>query len=136
MADKYCLIPDKNKYFDFLSTQALSERELINIRSMSPERIIIDTVAGSWKIEYKSLLPVSEELKAALVKRLIAAFNLKDIMLTEIKETRVLTPVSSVEKEKKENNKVLDEKVNKNIKNSNTDIPEYRSEERRVGKEC
>ncbi len=38
MKAKYCIVPDKNKFFAFLAEQSLTEAELLRARLIQPEK--------------------------------------------------------------------------------------------------
>lgn len=62
MKAKYCIVPDKNKFFAFLGEQSLAEAELLRARLIQPEKIFMDIEAAIWQIEYKAVAPVTEDL--------------------------------------------------------------------------
>ena len=92
MKAKYCIVPDKNKFFAFLAEQSLTEAELLRARLIQPEKIFMDIEAAVWQIEYKAVAPVTETLLAAVANKLTAAFNLKKVELqqTNLLETSVV----------------------------------------------
>ena len=57
MKAKYCIVPDKNKFFAFLAEQSLTEAELLRARLIQPEKIFMDIEAAVWQIEYKAVAP-------------------------------------------------------------------------------
>lgn len=87
MKAKYCIVPDKNKFFAFLAGQSLTEAELLRVRLLQPEKILMDIEAGVWQIEYKAVAPVTEDLLAAVASKLTAAFNLTQV---DLQQTNVL----------------------------------------------
>ena len=46
MKAKYCIVPDKNKFFAFLAEQSLTEAELLRARLIQPEKIFMDIEAA------------------------------------------------------------------------------------------
>ena len=46
MKAKYCIVPDKNKFFAFLAGQSLTEAELLRARLIQPEKIFMDIEAA------------------------------------------------------------------------------------------
>lgn len=101
MKAKYCIVPDKNKFFAFLAEQSLTEAELLRARLIQPEKIFMDIEAAVWQIEYKAVAPVTETLLAAVANKLTAAFNLTKVELqqTNLLETSVVAePVKTEHK--------------------------------------
>ena len=50
MKAKYCIVPDKNKFFAFLAEQSLTEAELLRARLIQPEKIFMDIEAAVWHV--------------------------------------------------------------------------------------
>lgn len=100
MKAKYCIVPDKNKFFAFLAEQSLTEAELLRARLIQPEKIFMDIEAAVWQIEYKAVAPVTETLLAAVANKLTAAFNLKKV---ELQQTNLLETSVVAESVKTEN---------------------------------
>lgn len=96
MKAKYCIIPDKSKFFAFLADQSLSETEQLHVRLIQPEKILMDVEECSWTIEYKTIAPVTDDLLAAVANKLTAAFNLKKVELCQVSGPK---DVIEVEKE-------------------------------------
>ena len=103
MKAKYCIVPDKNKFFAFLAEQSLTEAELLRARLIQPEKIFMDIEAAVWQIEYKAVAPVTETLLAAVANKLTAAFNLKKV---ELQQTNLLETSVVAESVKTENKSV------------------------------
>lgn len=99
MKAKYCIVPDKNKFFAFLGEQSLAEAELLRARLIQPEKIFMDIEAAIWQIEYKAVAPVTEDLLAAVAAKLTAAFNLTKV---ELQQTNVVEAAVETEQEKAE----------------------------------
>ena len=59
MKAKYCIVPDKNKFFAFLAEQSLTEAELLRARLIQPEKIFMDIEAAVWQIRRISLARVT-----------------------------------------------------------------------------
>ena len=107
MKAKYCIVPDKNKFFAFLAEQSLTEAELLRARLIQPEKIFMDIEAAVWQIEYKAVAPVTETLLAAVANKLTAAFNLKKVELhqTNLLETSVVAESVKTENKLETENK-------------------------------
>ena len=107
MKAKYCIVPDKNKFFAFLAEQSLTEAELLRARLIQPEKIFMDIEAAVWQIEYKAVAPVTETLLAAVANKLTAAFNLKKVELqqTNLRETSVVAKSVKTENKLETENK-------------------------------
>lgn len=91
MKAKYCIVPDKSKFFAFLAEQSFSEADLLRARLIQPEKILMDTETAVWQIEYKAVAPVTETLLAAVAEKLTAAFNLTKVELLQTNEPDVST---------------------------------------------
>ena len=101
MKAKYCIVPDKNKFFAFLAEQSLTEAELLRARLIQPEKILMDIEAAVWQIEYKAVAPVTETLLAAVADKLTAAFNLAKVELQQINILEAEVKTEAVETENK-----------------------------------
>ena len=119
MKAKYCIVPDKNKFFAFLAEQSLTEAELLRARLIQPEKIFMDIEAAVWQIEYKAVAPVTETLLAAVANKLTAAFNLKKV---ELQQTNLLE-TSVVAESVKTENKLETENKSVQVEPEREEIP-------------
>ena len=79
MQTKYCIIPDEEKFFAFLSTQAFSESELLQLRLMHINQICVDETARVWEVHFSSAAHLSDGIIRAAAAKLAAAFSLQDV---------------------------------------------------------
>ena len=50
MQTKYCIMPDEEKFFAFLSAQSFTESELLQLRLMHINQICVDETTRQWVI--------------------------------------------------------------------------------------
>ena len=79
MQTKYCIMPDEEKFFAFLSTQAFSESELLQLRLMHINQICVDETARVWEVHFSSAAHLSDGIIRAAAAKLAAAFSLQDV---------------------------------------------------------
>lgn len=79
MQTKYCIMPDEEKFFAFLSTQAFSESELLQLRLMHINQICVDETARVWEVHFSSAAHISDGIIRAAAVKLAAAFSLQDV---------------------------------------------------------
>ena len=54
MQTKYCIVPDENRFFAFLSAQSFSSVELMQLRLMHISQICVDETTSQWEVHFTS----------------------------------------------------------------------------------
>ena len=80
MQAKYCILPDKEKFFGFLSGLSFSKAELMQLRMLDIKQICIDESACLWEIHYDCIAHLTDGLIQAAAERLAAAFSLQTVL--------------------------------------------------------
>ena len=80
MQAKYCILPDKEKFFGFLSGLSFSKAELMQLRMLDIKQICIDESACLWEIHYDCIAHLTDGLIQAAADRLAAAFSLQTVL--------------------------------------------------------
>lgn len=79
MQRKYCLIPDKDKFFSFLASLSFSQVEMMQLKLMHINQICIDESSSRWEIHFSCAAHLTGELIQAAAKKLAAAFCLRSV---------------------------------------------------------
>ena len=80
MQAKYCILPDKEKFFGFLSGLSFTKAELMQLRMLDIKQICIDESACLWEIHYDCIAHLTDGLIQAAAERLAAAFSLQTVL--------------------------------------------------------
>lgn len=79
MQTKYCIIPDENKFFEFLRQQSFSDVEMMQLRMMHIRQICIDEVSSEWEVHFECAAHLKDGLLQTAAARLAAAFSLRNV---------------------------------------------------------
>lgn len=79
MQTKYCIVPDENKFFAFLTAQSFSGSELMQLRLMHISQICVDESACQWEVHFSCAAHLTEGLLQAAAAKLAAAFSLQQV---------------------------------------------------------
>lgn len=79
MQTKYCIIPDENKFFEFLRQQSFSNVEMMQLRMMHIRQICIDEVSSEWEVHFECAAHLKDGLLQTAAARLAAAFSLEKV---------------------------------------------------------
>lgn len=80
MQAKYCIMPDKEKFFAFLSGLSFSKAELMQLRMLDIKQICIDESACLWEIHYGCVAHLTNGLMQAAAEKLAVAFSLRKVI--------------------------------------------------------
>ena len=80
MQAKYCILPDKDKFFAFLSGLSFSPAELMQLRMLNVKQICIDESACSWEVHYECAAHLTDGLMQAAAEKLAVAFSLQKVV--------------------------------------------------------
>lgn len=80
MQAKYCILPDKDKFFAFLSGLSFSPAELMQLRMLNIKQICIDESACSWEVHYECAAHLTDGLMQAAAEKLAVAFSLQKVI--------------------------------------------------------
>lgn len=80
MQAKYCIMPDKEKFFAFLSGLSFSQAELMQLRMLNIKQICIDESVSLWEIHYECVAHLTSGLIQAAAEKLAAAFSLRKVV--------------------------------------------------------
>ncbi|MDY4919928.1 MAG: PolC-type DNA polymerase III [Phascolarctobacterium sp.] len=79
MQTKYCIVPDEEKFFNFLSTQSFSESELLQLRLMHITQICVDETTRQWEVHFTCAAHLKQGIIQAAAMKLAAAFSLQQV---------------------------------------------------------
>lgn len=79
MTQKYCLIPDEDKFYSFLAALPFSNVELMQLKLMHINQICIDESACEWEVHFSCAAHLTEGLIQKAAKQLAAAFSLQTV---------------------------------------------------------
>lgn len=79
MQTKYCIIPDENKFFEFLRQLSFSNVEMMQLRMMHIRQICIDEVSSEWEVHFECAAHLKDGLLQTAAARLAAAFSLEKV---------------------------------------------------------
>ncbi len=79
MQAKYCMIPDKEKFYNFLAGQAFSSTELMQLKLLHINQICIDESACLWEVHFACTAHLTEGLLQAAAEKLASAFSLQQV---------------------------------------------------------
>lgn len=79
MTQKYCLIPDEDKFYSFLAALPFSKVELMQLKLMHINQICIDESACEWEVHFSCAAHLTEGLMQKAAKQLAAAFSLQTV---------------------------------------------------------
>ena len=79
MQTKYCIVPEKEKFFAFLSDQAFTASELLQLRLMHINQICIDETTNQWEVHFSCSAHLTEGIIQAAAVKLAAAFSLQHV---------------------------------------------------------
>ena len=97
MQAKYCILPDKEKFFGFLSGLSFSPAELMQLRMLNIKQICIDESACLWEIHYECVAHLTNGLLQAAAEKLAAAFSLRKVVFIKNDGKKVVANVSEEE---------------------------------------
>lgn len=79
MQAKYCIIPDREKLFAFLSAQSLSPTELMQLQMMHISKICIDESSRLWELHFDCAAHIRPNVMQAAAAKLAVAFSLEKV---------------------------------------------------------
>ena len=79
MQAKYCIIPDREKLFAFLSAQSLSPTELMQLQMMHISKICIDESSRLWEVHFDCAAHIRPNVMQAAAAKLAVAFSLEKV---------------------------------------------------------
>ena len=94
MQAKYCILPDKEKFFGFLSGLSFSPAELMQLRLLNIKQICIDESACLWEIHYECVAHLTDGLLQAAAEKMAAAFSLRQVVFIKNDGKKVVSNVS------------------------------------------
>ena len=53
MQAKYCIVPDEERFFEFLRQQGFSQVEMMQLHMMHIRQICIDEVSSEWEVHFE-----------------------------------------------------------------------------------
>lgn len=81
MQTKYCIVPDENRFFAFLSAQSFSSVELMQLRLMHISQICVDETTSQWEVHFTSAAHLTENVIQAVAEKFATAFSLQKVDL-------------------------------------------------------
>ena len=94
MQAKYCILPDKEKFYGFLSGLSFSPAELMQLRLLNIKQICIDESACLWEIHYECVAHLTDGLLQAAAEKMAAAFSLRQVVFIKNDGKKVVSNVS------------------------------------------
>ena len=79
MQTKYCIMPDEEKFFAFLSAQSFTESELLQLRLMHINQICVDETTRQWEVHFTCAAHLTQGIIQAAAAKLAAAFSLQKV---------------------------------------------------------
>ena len=79
MQTKYCIMPDEERFFAFLSAQSFSESELLQLRLMHINQICVDETTQMWEVHFSSAAHLTDGILQAAASKMAAAFSLQHV---------------------------------------------------------
>ena len=79
MQTKYCIMPDEEKFFAFLSAQSFTESELLQLRLMHINQICVDETTSKWEVHFTCAAHLTQGIIQAAAAKLAAAFSLQQV---------------------------------------------------------
>ena len=79
MQTKYCIMPDEEKFFAFLSAQSFTESELLQLRLMHINQICVDETTRQWEVHFTCAAHLTQGIIQAAAAKLAAAFSLQHV---------------------------------------------------------
>ena len=79
MQKKYCLIPDEEMFFGFLSSLAFNEVQLMQLKLMHINQICVDETTCQWEVHFSCAAHLTDGLIQATAQQLAAAFSLQQV---------------------------------------------------------
>ena len=79
MQTKYCIMPDEEKFFAFLSAQSFTESELLQLRLMHINQICVDETTRQWEVHFTCAAHLTQGIIQAAAAKLAAAFSLQQV---------------------------------------------------------
>ncbi|MCD8198601.1 MAG: PolC-type DNA polymerase III [Phascolarctobacterium sp.] len=125
MQVKYCVVPDKEKFFAFLALQRFSPIELSQLKTVNINCIYMNKTANIWEVHFKCT-NLADNLVRAVAEKLTAAFSLEKVNFIFDSNMQEITQ-SEQEFHEKQNWKVLRNKnadngtISSKLKNQLTD---------------
>ncbi len=97
MTQKYCLIPDEEKFYSFLAALPFSKVELMQLKLMHINQICVDESACEWEVHFSCAAHLTEGLMQKAAKQLAAAFSLQTVdMICDGDGTKCQLPAREV----------------------------------------
>lgn len=79
MQKKYCLIPDEEKLFSFLSSCSFSDVQLMQLKLMHINQICVDETTCQWEVHFSCAAHLTDGLVQATAQQFAAAFSLQHV---------------------------------------------------------
>ena len=79
MQTKYCIMPDEEKFFAFLSAQSFTDSELLQLRLMHINQICVDETTSKWEVHFTCAAHLTQGIIQAAAAKLAAAFSLQQV---------------------------------------------------------
>ena len=79
MQTKYCIMPDEEKFFNFLSAQSFTESELMQLRLMHISQICVDESSRQWEVHFTCAAHLTQGIIQAAAAKMAAAFSLAQV---------------------------------------------------------
>ena len=79
MQTKYCIMPDEEKFFAFLSAQSFTKGELLQLRLMHITQICVDETTRQWEVHFTCTAHLTQGIIQAAAAKLAAAFSLQQV---------------------------------------------------------
>ena len=100
MQTKYCIMPDEEKFFAFLSAQSFTEGELLQLRLMRIKQICVDESTRQWEVHFTSAAHLTQGIIQAAAAKLAAAFSLQQVdMICDGDGSKCSLPLGKLEPE-------------------------------------
>ena len=79
MTTKYCIIPDEEKLYTFLSGQQFTPGELMQLRLLHISQICVDESACNWEVHFTCAAHLTPGILETMAARLAEAFALAHV---------------------------------------------------------
>ena len=100
MQTKYCIMPDEEKFFNFLSAQSFTESELMQLRLMHISQICVDESSRQWEVHFTCAAHLTQGIIQAAAAKMAAAFSLAQVdMICDGDGSKCSLPTGQLEPE-------------------------------------
>lgn len=93
MRIKYCIMPEDEKFYNFLVDQSFSQRQKLQLKFLHICKICVDVSGTQWEVHYKCASSLPETLLQLVTQKLTAAFSLAQVwLISDDSDTNICEP--------------------------------------------